>query len=118
MAVHTITVKKLISRVRQVFPDAPEKYIINLINDALVEIGTHKVKVVHAKITTVADRMYYNLADGATDSSGNRLEANQVMRVYLMDSDGDYIQIPRLIDKDLLLGDASSESAVEVPDGE
>ena len=35
-----------------------------------------------------------------------------------MDSDGDYIQIPRLIDKDLLLGDASSESAVEVPDGE
>ena len=46
MAVHSITVKKLISRVRQVFPDAPEKYIINLINDALVEIGTHKVKVV------------------------------------------------------------------------
>ena len=65
MAVHSITVKKLISRVRQVFPDAPENYIINLINDALVEIGTHKVKVVHAKITTVADRMYYNLADAS-----------------------------------------------------
>ena len=116
MAVHTITVKKLISRVRQVFPDAPEKYIINLINDALVEIGTHKVKVVHAKITTVADRMYYNLADGATDSSGNRLEANQVMRVYLMDSDGDYIQIPRLVDKNLLLGDITSESNLNAPD--
>ena len=114
MAVHSITVKKLISRVRQVFPDAPEKYIINLINDALVEIGTHKVKVVHAKLTTVADRMYYNLADG--DSSGNRLEANQVIRVYLMDSDGDYIQIPRLVDKNLLLADITSESNLNAPD--
>tara|TARA_R100001082_G_scaffold88624_1_gene55082 strand:- start:357 stop:707 length:351 start_codon:yes stop_codon:yes gene_type:complete len=116
MAVHTITVKKLISRVRQVFPDAPETYIVNLVNDALVEIGTHKVKVAHAKITTVADRMYYNLADGATDSSSNRLEANQVFRVYLMDSDGDYIQIPRLVDKNLLLADITSESNLNVPD--
>ena len=116
MAVHTITVKKLISRVRQVFPDAPETYIVNLVNDALVEIGTHKVKVAHAKITTVADRMYYNLADGATDSSSNRLEANQVFRVYLMDSDGDYIQIPRLVDKNLLLADITSESNLNIPD--
>ena len=51
------------------FPGAPENYILNLINDALVEIGTHKVKVVHAKITTVADRMYYNLSDVGNDSS-------------------------------------------------
>ena len=116
MAVHSITVKKLISRVRQVFPDAPENYIINLINDALVEIGTHKVKVVHAKITTGADKMYYNLADGATDSSSNRLEANQVFRVYLMDNDGDYIQIPRLVDKNLLLADITSESNLNAPD--
>tara|TARA_R100000353_G_scaffold161903_1_gene121941 strand:+ start:257 stop:607 length:351 start_codon:yes stop_codon:yes gene_type:complete len=116
MAVHSISVKELISRVRLVFPNAPENYILNLINDALVEIGTHKVKVAHAKITTVADRLYYNLADGATDSSGNRIEANQVLRVYLMDSDGDYIQIPRLLDKNLLLADITSESNLNVPD--
>jgi hypothetical protein len=116
MAVHSITVKKLISRVRQVFPNAPENYIMNLINDALVEIGTHKVKTSHAKITTIADRMFYDLADGASDSSSNRLEANQVFRVYLMDSDGDYIQIPRLIDKNLLLTDATTESSLNKPD--
>ena len=57
MAVHSITVKKLISRVRLVFPDAPEAYIMNLINDALVEIGMYKTKVVHAKISTVANKM-------------------------------------------------------------
>jgi len=116
MAVHSITVKELISRVRLVFPDAPETYILNLINDALVEIGTYKTKVVHAKISTVADRMYYDLADGAQDSSNNKLEVNQVIRVYLMDNEGDYIQIPRLVDKNLLLADIESESNVNTPD--
>tara|TARA_R100001509_G_C4791481_1_gene189918 strand:- start:282 stop:632 length:351 start_codon:yes stop_codon:yes gene_type:complete len=116
MAVHSITVKELISRVRLVFPDAPETYILNLINDALVEIGTYKTKVVHAKISTVADRMYYDLADGAQDSSNNKLEVNQVIRVYLMDNEGDYIQIPRLVDKNLLLADIASESNVNTPD--
>ena len=33
-----------------------------------------------------------------------------------MDNDGDYILIPRLIDKDLLLTDVSSESALQAPD--
>ena len=115
MAVHSITVKELISRVRLVFPDAPETYILNLINDALVEIGTYKTKVVHAKISTVADRMYYDLADGAQDSSNNKLEVNQVIRVYLMDNEGDYIQIPRLVDKNLLLIDADNTGS-SIPD--
>ena len=60
--------------------------------------------------------MYYDLADGAQDSSNNKLEVNQVLRVYLMDSDGDYIKIPRLVDKDLLLADITSESKINVPD--
>tara|TARA_R100000234_G_scaffold67451_1_gene41166 strand:+ start:1057 stop:1413 length:357 start_codon:yes stop_codon:yes gene_type:complete len=112
MAVHSITVKELISRVRQVFPDAPETYIINLINDALVEIGIYKTKLVHAKINTTADKMYYDLRDGAQDSSGNSLEVNKVLRVYLMDSEGDYILVPRLVDKDLLLADFTSEDNI------
>ena len=87
MAVHSISVKELISRVRLVFPSAPETYILNLINDALVEIGTYKVKVSNAKISTVADKMYYDLSDGAEDSSNNKLEVNQVLRVYLKDRD-------------------------------
>ena len=33
-----------------------------------------------------------------------------------MDSDGDYIQIPRLVDKNLLLADITSESNLNVPD--
>ena len=105
MAVHKISVKQLVSRVRQVFPKASENYILNLINDALVEIGMYSTKPVQAKMSTVAE-----------DSSGNKLEANKGFRVDLMDDSGDYIQIPRLIDKNILLMDATSESALTTPD--
>ena len=44
MAVISLTVKKIISRVRQAFPDAPETYIINLINESLVEMGKYNTK--------------------------------------------------------------------------
>ena len=49
MAVHKISVKQLVSRIRQVFPDAPENYVLNLVNDALVEIGLYNTKPVQAK---------------------------------------------------------------------
>ena len=74
MSVRTITVKEIISRVRQVFPDAPEKYIMSLINDALVELGMYNSKVSTAKLSTTANQMYYSLKDAAEDSSNNILE--------------------------------------------
>ena len=118
MAVHKISVKELVSRVRQVFPDAPETYIINLINDALVHIGMYNTKPTQAKISTVANQMWYSIGDDASDSSINKLEANKIFRIDLMDNEGDYIQIPRLIDKNILLMDATSEPALDVPDGD
>ena len=45
-----------------------------------------------------------------------KLDLNKIFRVYFMDSTGDYMQIPRLLDKDLLLTDISSESALVGPD--
>tara|TARA_R100001082_G_C4360260_1_gene158967 strand:+ start:577 stop:927 length:351 start_codon:yes stop_codon:yes gene_type:complete len=116
MAVHSLTVKQIISRVRQVFPDAPEAYIMSLINDALVEAGTYSNKTMSAKINVVADQMFYNISDSATDSSSNTLELNKVYRVDFMDSDGDYIKIPRLLDGETLVSDIASESAIEQPD--
>ena len=116
MAVHALTVKKIISQVRLVFPDAPETYIMNLINEALAEMGNHHTKVVQAKVSAVANQMFYSIGDSANDSSSNRLEANKIFRVDLMDDDGDYIKIPRLVDKGILLMDATSESAITAPD--
>ena len=116
MSVHSLTVKQIISRVRQVFPDAPEIYIISLINDRLLELASYDTKVTYAKITTVANQMWYDLSDNAASSSGStyKLEINKVNKVYLMDSDGDYIQIPRLTNDNLLLTDI--DSTLNTPD--
>ena len=118
MAVHSISVKNLVSRVREIFPDAPENYILMLINDALVELGLYNVKNMKAKLDTKADRMWYKMGDDAIDVSGNPLNLNKLFRVDFMDSDGDYIQIPRLIDTNILLNDADADEPAIVFTGE
>ena len=116
MAVHAISVKNLISRVREIFPDAPENYIIMLINDALVELGLYNVKNMKAKLHAKSTKMWYNIGDDAVDFSGRELKLNKLFRVDFMDSDGDYIMIPRLLDTNILLNDVdSSESAIDYP---
>jgi hypothetical protein len=96
MAVHSLTVKQIISRVRQAFPEAPETYILNLINEAIVELGKYGTKIEYAKATTVADQMWYTLSD-----TNSGVEINKVYRVDFMDSDGLYIKIPRLVDNEI-----------------
>jgi len=96
MAVHSLTVKKIISRVRQAFPEAPETYIMNLINEALVELGKYNTKIEYAKLTTVADQQWYTLSD-----SNSGIEVNKVYRVDFMDSSGDYVKIPRLLNNEI-----------------
>ena len=114
MALHTINVRNLVSRVREVFPSAPENYIMMLINDALVELGLYNVRNMKAKISTVADKMWYKIGDNASDANGQKLKLNKLFRVDFMDSDGDYIQIPRLLDTNILLNDADTgESAID-----
>ena len=92
MAVHSLTVQKHISRVRQSLPDAPETYILNLINEAIVELGKYATKIEYAKATTVADQQWYTLSD-----SNAGVEINKVFRVDFMDASGDYVKIPRLV---------------------
>ena len=116
MATRSITVKQILSRVRQVFPNVPENYVINLINDALVEVGMYNSKTEYAKITTVADQMWYDLSDLAKDSSGNKLDVNKVFRIDFMDNEGDYIRIPRLLDKNVTMSDLD-ESILDSPTG-
>ena len=102
MAVHSLTVKKIISRVRQAFPDAPETYIMNLVNEAIVELGKYATKIEYAKADAVEDQMWYTLSD-----TNAGIEVNKVMRVDLKDSSGDYIRIPRLLDNEVLKMDVT-----------
>jgi hypothetical protein len=40
---------------------------------------------------------------------------NKVHRVDVMDNDGDYIRVPRVLDGEPLMFDIASESAIEEP---
>jgi len=115
MAIHSLTVKQIISRVRQVFPDAPETYIMSLINDAINELGQYSQKSMSAKINIVANKTFYDLSDSATDSSSNAMGINKVHRVDIMDNDDDYIRVPRVLDGEPLMFDITSESAIKEP---
>ena len=105
MAVHSLTVKKIISRIRQTFPDAPENYIMNLINEALVELGKYSTKIEYAKTTTVVDQQWYTLSD---NNSG--LEVNKVFRCAIKNDEGDYVIIPRLLPGSLKTFDVETTS--------
>ena len=78
MAVISLTVKKIISRVRQAFPDAPETYIINLINESLVEMGKYNTKVEYAKLSTVANQQWYTLKEQVDSTQNSNVEINKV----------------------------------------
>jgi len=110
MAVHSLTVKQIISRIRENFPGAPEQYIMTLINDALVQVGMYSTKSLQARISTVSGQMWYDIGDGASDSSGNKLEANKIYRVDLLDNESDYIRIPRIVDENILVMDSFQET--------
>jgi len=114
--IHRLSVKQIISRVRQVFPNAPEAYIMSLINDAINEIGQYSQKAVTAKVNIVANQMFYSIGDGSTDSSTEEMGINKVYRVDVMDNDGDYIQIPRVLDGEPLMFDITSEPAIKEPE--
>tara|TARA_R100000501_G_C2622890_1_gene116057 strand:+ start:546 stop:1295 length:750 start_codon:yes stop_codon:yes gene_type:complete len=86
-----ITVQELISRVKQVFPTSPDAYILNLINDAILEIGKYGVKIEYVKTNSILGQRWYNLSD----ASG--IEINKVLDVSYMDDSGNYIKVPRLL---------------------
>ena len=114
-SIHTLTVKQIISRVKQVFPNAPEAYIMSLINDAINEIGQYSQKSISAKIDLESDKMFYNIGDSGVDSSSEKLGVNKIYRVDILDDAGDYIRIPRVLDGEPLQFDIASESAINVP---
>ena len=92
-----LTVKQIISRIKQVFPNVPESYMVALINEALVEMGKYSnTKIEYAKANSVADQMWYTL-----DDVNSSISVNKVYRVDFMNADGDYIKIPRLLDSEI-----------------
>ena len=92
-----MNVKNLIQQVEYLMGRQPEKYMIQLINDALMDMSS---KIQHystqKKQTLYQKQRWYNLDDSVID----------IMKVEVLDSNNRYIRVPKLSDShNLLRGD-------------
>tara|TARA_R100001530_G_scaffold85101_1_gene59288 strand:- start:25 stop:309 length:285 start_codon:yes stop_codon:yes gene_type:complete len=87
-------VKNVIEQVEHIVGRQPENYTIQLINDALEEIGiTKQHRKKQIKIDLVEDKRWYELEDEMID----------IFRVEVLDSNSRYVMIPKLTDAHKLL---------------
>tara|TARA_R110000824_G_C15181248_1_gene673792 strand:+ start:547 stop:888 length:342 start_codon:yes stop_codon:yes gene_type:complete len=82
--------KEIYSRVLQAVPGVSENYVINLINEALIDMGRYPNQIENAKADLLDDKLWYDLDDGQA------ITVNKVFRCSIKNSNGEYIKIPRL----------------------
>jgi len=90
MAAIEFSAKEIYSRVLQSVPEVSENYVINLINEALVDIGRYTTKIEYAKTDLKHNQLWYALDDDEA------ITINKLFRCTIKNSNGEYIKIPRL----------------------
>jgi hypothetical protein len=101
MAISRLTCQNIISMVRMAFPEAPENYIMFLINEAQVDASTLSVKKKRVKVDSTKNQRFYSIGDTASP----RPDINKIYRVDFLNADDEYIKIPRLVDSGIKLND-------------
>ena len=87
-------VKKVIEQVEHIFGRQSEGYMMQLINDALLDIGSTKQHLLEdVKMDLVEDKRWYELEDNMID----------ITRVEIKDTNGRHVMIPKLADSHKLL---------------
>ena len=92
----SLTVKDIKSQIEHIFGRQPDKYLIRLINDVLLDIADKKQ---HYTISSVTDlkvkQRWYTLSDNIID----------IIKVEILDTNDRYVMIPKLADYHRLLRD-------------
>ena len=99
MAAIEFTGREIYSRVKQAVPDVTENYVVNLINEALIDLGQYNLKTEYAKTNLVNEQMWYGLDDDRD------VTINKVYRCSVLNSSGEYIKIPRLVNQETKITD-------------
>ena len=87
-------VKRVIEQIEHIFGRQSEGYMLQLINDALLDIGSTKQHLLEEKaIHLVEDKRWYDIDDDIID----------ITRVEIKDENGRYVMIPKLADSHKLL---------------
>ena len=98
----SLTAKDVILQVEHSLGRQPEKYMMRLINDALLDIGSKKQHYeVTAKQDLVPKQRWYTLSDNIID----------IVRVEIKDTNNRYILIPKLTDPHRLLRADSDDAS-------
>tara|TARA_R110000824_G_scaffold223417_2_gene411153 strand:- start:400 stop:705 length:306 start_codon:yes stop_codon:yes gene_type:complete len=99
-----MTAKNIIEQIEKMFGRQPEKYMFQLINDALDDIASHKRNyTVSSTATLEKKKRWYELEDNLID----------IKRVEIKDTNDRYVMIPKLADSHKILKEdteASSET--------
>jgi len=90
MAAIEFTAKEIYSRDLQAIPGVSENYVLNLINEALIDMGKYSIKVENAKTHLRHNQLWYAIDDD------EGITVNKVFRCTILNSDDEYIKIPRL----------------------
>ena len=87
-------VKRVIEQIEHIFGRQPETYMIQMINDALIDIGSTKQHLLEEKIINlVEDKRWYNIEDNMID----------ITKIEIKYTNDRYVMIPRLADAHKLL---------------
>ena len=97
-----MTAKNIIEQIEKIFGRQPEKYMMQLVNDALIEMSgkvQHYTRV--SKTDLVSYQRWYDLDDKMID----------IIKVEIKDTNDRYVMIPKLTDPHKLLRDDTDESS-------
>ena len=87
-------VKRVIEQIEHIFGRQSEGYMLQLINDVLLDIGSTKQHLLEEKtMHLVEDKRWYDIDDDIID----------ITRVEIKDENGRYVMIPKLADSHKLL---------------
>jgi len=97
----SLTTKNIIEQVERIFGRQSEKYVMRLINDALLDISSKKQYYTKtAKRDLISHDRWYSLLDEMID----------IERVEVLDTNSRYVLIPKLTDPHKLLREDTDES--------
>ena len=87
-------VKRVIEQIEHIFGRQSEGYMLQLINDALLDIGSTKQHLLEEKTMHLEeDKRWYGISDDIID----------ITRVEIKDTNGRYVMIPKLAGSHKLL---------------
>ena len=97
----SLTVKSISHQVEKLFGRQPEKYVMRLINDALLDISSKKQYYTKtAKRDLISHDRWYSLLDEMID----------IERVEVLDTNSRYVLVPKLSDSHKILRADTDES--------